>query len=293
MPRSMTTYASLKDQGEGWSCSMELRSVNSRFCDVSLRMPRWMLALEDRIRKKIQEKLLRGRIELNILLESSQIVPPGFQADVALARSFVKACKELQDELGLQGQVDLALLVTVIRDVIRPVEEDVDIERIWEIIEPFMDRLLLDAIKMAETEGKNLQKDLEKRIDKVSELIEQISTRSEEHTRAAQQAMIQRITTLLHDHEVDQDRLAHEAAILADRLDITEELVRARSHLKQFRQILSEPGLVGRRLDFLIQEIFREVNTMGSKSADAQISRHVVAIKAELEKMREQVQNIQ
>ncbi len=292
MPRSMTTFASVREYGDGWSCSMELRSVNGRYCDVILRIPKWMLALEDRIRKLVQSRLLRGRIELTMQVDPGEIAPEEFEPDVMLAKAYLRACAELSREAEIPGKLDLPLLLSTVKDVIRPKEKEIDQEEIWALISPPLHELLDRAEEMARQEGGNLVEDLRQRVNRIAGLLDAIDKRTEEHTRQAQEALINRIKALLENLSLDEARVAQEAAILADKLDITEERVRVRSHIGQFLSMLESDGLVGRRLDFLLQEIFREVNTMGVKSADVEISTLVVEIKAELEKMREQIQNL-
>lgn len=292
MPRSMTAYASVRDRGDGRSCFMELRSVNGRYCDVVLRIPRWMAALEERIRRLVQAELLRGRIELTIQVDFGDLVPFGFEPDVPMAKAYLAACERLARETGLSGGIDLPALIGTLKDVIRPEEREVDQEEVWRLVAPILKSLLQKARRMAEEEGRNLAADLRKRVERIAGLLDAVDERAGEHLLSAQQALVSRIRELLGKTPLDEARMAQEAAFLADKLDITEERVRARSHLRQFLSLLESDGLVGRKLDFLLQEVFREVNTMGVKSADDKISRLVVEIKSELEKMREQVQNL-
>ncbi len=292
MPRSMTTYASIKKYGSGWFCSMELRSVNGRYCDVSLRVPKWLVPLEDRIRKTVQSRLLRGRVDLTIRLDMGEMAPVDFEPDTNLAKAYVRACRQLSSDAGLSGDMDLTTLLSNLKEVIKPREREVDPDQFWETISEPLEELLDKAVAMSEREGENLADDLIKRLNEISAMLDSIADLEGEHTRQAQEALIARIQKLLEGQALDQARIAQEAAILADKLDITEERVRADSHIGQFKSLICSNGLVGRKLDFLLQEIFREVNTMGVKSADAKISSLVVDIKAELEKIREQVQNL-
>jgi len=290
--RSMTTFAKVHQEGDNWSVAMELRSVNSRYCDVYVRMPKWMGELEDRFRKMVKERLERGRVELFIQFEASDMEPTAFKADEGNAKAFMDAAREIKHSLGLSGELDIGQFLIVCREAIRPVENEADISVVWQRVEPALIELLEKAVAMASEEGANLTDDIKKRLTLVEKMLEQIEGRAEVHTREAQIALRDRITQLLGDLPLDENKIVTEAAILADRLDITEEIVRAKSHLKQFRRYLEHGGAIGRRLDFLLQEFFREINTMGSKSADQEISRLVVEIKGELEKIREQVQNL-
>ncbi len=292
MVRSMTTFAKVHREGDNWSVAMELRSVNSRYCDVYIRMPKWMIELEDRVRRKVKECLERGRIELGVQFEAADLETNAFEADMATSKTFFEAASQIKKGLGLPGELDIGRFLYVCRDAIRPVETDADLEIVWQRIKPALLELLDKAVEMSSEEGANLVRDLEKRLMFIEKGLEGIERRAQEHTKEAQKALRERVQQLLEDLPLDENRIAAEAAILADRLDITEEIVRARSHLAQFRKYLSQGGAIGRRLDFLLQEFFREINTMGSKSADQEISKLVVEIKGELEKIREQIQNL-
>lgn len=292
MLRSMTTFARVEYAGDGWSSALELRSVNGRFCDIHIRLPGWMNPIEDRIKKLAQERMIRGRIDLNIQHEDSEATRSVFKPDLELGRSYLDAVKSLADGLGLEGTLDLPTLLCSLGDVITVQEQGPDTEKAWERIKGQLEELLDKAIVMSATEGIALEKDLESRLSLVEQWIEDISRRKEEHLKKAQQALKDRIQSILRDLPADEGRLAQEMAVLADKLDITEEIVRVRSHIEQFRKFFAKEGSIGRKMDFLLQELFREVNTMASKSSDSLISYLVVEIKGELEKMREQVQNV-
>jgi uncharacterized protein (TIGR00255 family) len=292
MLRSMTTFARMEYTGNSWSCALELRSVNGRFCDVNIRLPKWMNPIEDHIKKLVQERMIRGRIDLSIQHEDSEATRSVFEPDLELGRSYLDAVRSLADGLSLEGTLDLPTLLCSLEDVIIVREQGPDAEKAWERIRGQLEELLDKASAMSATEGIALEKDLESRLSLVEQWIEDISRRKEEHLTKAQQALKDRIQSILRDLPADEGRLAHEMAILADKLDITEEIVRVRSHIEQFRKFFAKEGAIGRKMDFLLQELFREVNTMASKSSDSLISYLVVEIKGELEKMREQVQNI-
>jgi uncharacterized protein (TIGR00255 family) len=209
-----------------------------------------------------------------------------------LGRSYLAAVHELAQGLGIDGSLDLSTLLTVLRDVIVVKEQAPESGELWNWIEPALEQLLDGAEAMARSEGTALERELESRISGIEGLVGQIAARSADHLRVVQQAMRDRIQALLTEVPLDEARLAQETTILADRLDITEEIVRTRSHVEQFKVLLAEQSAVGRRLDFLLQELFREINTTAAKSSDSDISHLVVELKSELEKMREQVQNV-
>jgi uncharacterized protein (TIGR00255 family) len=288
----MTTFSRAEAAGEAWSLDVELKSVNSRFLDAHIRMPRQMSGLEDRIRKFLKERLVRGRVDLFINYESLEESSVTFRPDIALAEGYVQAARRLKMEVGLPGELEISHLLQVLRDAITAKEEPADMELLWSRLAPVLEDAVAAAEKMSEAEAANLVSDISARLDRIEALVEEIGKRAPERLEEAKSALKERISSLLDEAVLDESRLAQEVAILTDRMDITEELVRARSHIDQFRRYLDKGGEVGRRLDFLVQEIFREVNTISSKASDSSISQTVVEIKGELEKIREQVQNL-
>ncbi len=292
MIRSMTTFARSAVAGTGWSCSMELKSVNGRYCDVHVRIPRSMAALEDRIKKTIRQRLHRGRIDFSIQLEGSGSLSPSFYPDIAAARAWLTAAEKLAQELRLASRPAIADLLSSVPNVITMSQEQTDESKLWKQIEESLALLLDRATEMARREGDDLEADIRKRLEIIKKYLGEIMDRRDEHLTAAQQALNKRVLKLLDNAGMDEARLAQEAAIMADRLDITEEIVRAGSHLDRFYEYIATDEQVGRRLEFLTQELFREFNTMAAKSCDSLISQSVVEIKGELEKIREQVQNV-
>ncbi len=288
----MTTYARVEYAEDAWSSVLELKSVNGRFCDIHLRLPRWMNPIEDRIKKLVHERMIRGRVDLSIQHEGSDAQRPVFKPDLDLGRSYLNTVRSLAEGLGLECTMDLPTLLCSLKDVITVQEQGPDTEKAWERIKVQLEELLDKAVGMSVTEGATLEKDLKSRLSQVEQWVEDISKRTEERLNAAQQELKERIQSILKDVPVDEGRLIQELAILADKLDITEEIVRSLSHIEQFRRFFVKEGAIGRKMDFLLQELFREVNTMASKSSDSIISCSVVEIKGELEKMREQVQNV-
>ncbi len=291
--RSMTTYARFEQTIEDWWLFIELKSVNHRFCDVNIRCPRFLIPIEDKIRKAVQKTLIRGRVDISIQMDAGKESVPQFIPNIELTRSYIQAVKELSNSLGLEYNLDVTTLLSIVRDAITARDIERDYEQIWQVLSKGLTSALNDAVLMAEQEGKILVSSLREHLELIKRLIEDIDARRDQHLREAQAALFARIEELLGSlKELDMQRLHQEAAILADRLDITEEIVRAKSHIAQIEKILSGEPPCGRRLDFLLQELFREVNTMASKSCDDDISQKVVDIKAELEILREQVQNL-
>ncbi len=292
MITSMTTFARSSAQGDGWFCSMELRSVNGRYCDVHTRIPRGLAPLEDRINKTIKKRLRRGTIDFTLQFQGAMDETPNFLPDRAAARSWLTAAEQLAEELRFPARPDFKDLLAAMPGVIVMEQAPQDESALWERLEQPLERLLEQAEAMALREGADLERDIRNRLSIISDLLDQIDRGKREHLEAAQKALRERVEKLLQNVAIDPVRLTQESAIMADRLDITEEIVRASSHIERFLEYLDSTEPVGRRLDFLTQEIFREFNTMASKSCNSSISQAVVEVKGELEKIREQVQNI-
>ncbi len=279
--------------GEGGSWVVELRTVNSRFLDLHLRMPPGLAGLEDRIKKYLEGRLARGRVNLFIKPCGAAEPAPRLVLNRPLVREYRRVLEELRQELGISDPPGLETFLSQ-RDLVLAEEADPDLDRLWSELEPALEQCLEGVEAMRAREGESLARDLARRLDRLEELFDQVTARTPEILENYRQRLNQRIAQLLENpDQVDPQRIAQEVAILADKADITEEAVRARSHLAQFRRMLASPGPVGRKLDFLLQELNREANTMASKSPDADAAQQVVEIKAELERIREQVQNLE
>ena len=292
MIRSMTTFARSSVNGTGWSIAMELKSVNGRYCDVHARIPRSLAPIEDRIKKTIQQRLQRGRVDFFMQVEGSGSAPVRFNPDVTAGRAWLTAAEKLAQELRLSSRPTMSDLLASVPNIITMSQAPADETEQWKQLEGPLSELLDMAEEMALREGADLEADIRERLEAIRKLLEKIIARRAEHLEAAQQALKERVQKLLDLAGMDETRLAQEAAIMADRLDITEETVRAGSHIDRFFEYLTSQDPVGRRLDFLTQELFREFNTMASKSCDSAVSQAVVEVKGELEKIREQVQNV-
>ncbi|NPA93904.1 MAG: YicC family protein [Thermodesulfobacteria bacterium] len=292
MLRSMTTYAKAEASGPDWTLSLELKSVNSRYFDLHLRAPREMSGLEDRIRRYLKEKFIRGRVDLYINYETFGDAPAAFEPKLGLAKGYLEAVAELGDALGIEHRLKMSELLMLLRDAIIPKEEQIDIDTLWQRLKEPLEELTISALDMARKEGAATERDIRSRLKRIEELAAQIEARAQENLALQQEKLKERILSRLSDMQLDEQRLIVEAAVLADRLDINEELVRLKSHISQFYKYLEIDEQIGRKLDFLLQEIFREVNTITSKSCDSVISHLVVEIKSEVEKIREQLQNI-
>ncbi len=292
MLRSMTTFARREAAGPDWNLGLELKSVNSRYFDLHFKAPREFSPLEDRIRRYLKQNLARGRMDLFIQYESFEEASASFRPKIGLAKGYLEAVERLGKAIGIHPVISMGELLTLFKDAISAKEELADVDSLWNRLRTPMEELVESALQMALKEGKATEEDIRKRLKRIEELAARISVRSTESLKEQERKMRERIISRLDDLPFDEQRLIQEAAILSDRLDINEEIVRLESHISQFYKYLETEDLVGRKLDFLLQEIFREVNTITSKSYDSTISHIVVEIKSEVEKIREQLQNI-
>lgn len=292
MLKSMTAFGRASGELSGRPLTIEIKSVNHRYLDISVRLPRRYALFEEPIKKKVAAQFSRGKIELLLQVNGNLSRVQGLELDTELASTYYKLLGRMKEEFNLTGEIDLPLMASF-KDLLLVKEEEIDAEKDWRVIEGVLHQAMDSIEQMRTIEGKALARDLLKRLDLLSSLSNDIQNHIPEVIREYGDRLRTRIKTLLQDIKVDEGRLAQEIAIMADRSDLTEELVRMESHIDQFRELINMDGPAGRRLDFLIQEMHREANTIGSKSGDAFISHKVVDMKYELEKMREQVQNIE
>jgi uncharacterized protein (TIGR00255 family) len=288
----MTGFGSASGQWAGRTVTVEVKSVNSRFREVVTRMPKVCAPLEEAVKKQVAARLERGRVDLWVQLDDRAAGPPAVRVDYELARVLAERLNELRERLGLTGAVTLEHLLSL-GVVGREEEPAPDLKELGDALEALVRAAVEALVAMRESEGRNLGQDMDRRLTVLADLNEKVR----EAAAGAPEALLIRLTARLAELgaglAVDQARLAQEAALLADRADITEEVVRLGSHLTGFRRLLDSPDPIGRRLDFLLQEMGREVNTMGSKAQDLGVTGLVLDMKAELEKLREQVQNIE
>lgn len=293
MANSMTGFGRGEASGKGYQFAVELKSVNHRFFEASIRLPRNMLSFEERIRKLLQTKIQRGRIDVFVNVKETEEKKRLVKVDKELALSYDKTLKELALALKAPYRTDIYRLVTL-PEVLDVEDEEIDLEHIWEILCSAVNEALNGYNTMRQVEGEKLVKDLLKRLDRISIIKDQIATFSDSMVSDYQGRLRDRIQLLLSENTVlDEARLANEVAIFADRVSITEELVRLQSHLDQGWHTLQGEDPVGRKLDFLVQEMNREINTIGSKANNISIAQLVVEVKSELEKIREQIQNLE
>ncbi len=295
MIRSMTGYGRAEGFLGGRKYIVEVKSLNHRYLELSLRMPANLAPLELEVKKKINEQLVRGRIDVTIRRENQAGTEEArpLEMNLSLVKNYHDLLTRLKEQFGLRDEITLDMLAGL-KDVFVPMElpED-DVNTVWEGLAVVLNEALDALTMMRQKEGSALCEDLESRIALIDGYLGEIEAGIPRNVQEYQRRLADRVRELLDGMPVEEARLCQEVAIMAERSDITEEIVRFRSHIGQFLEMLKSREAVGRKVDFLLQEMNREVNTIGSKSSDAQISRHVIAIKSELSKLREQVQNIE
>ncbi|HBB18058.1 MAG TPA: YicC family protein [Syntrophus sp. (in: bacteria)] len=294
MIRSMTGYGRAETVLAGRKFAIEMKSVNHRYLEISLRLPGMLMPLDTEIKKRIGERFSRGRIEATVRVDSNGNAEDSgrLALNLPLARNYHDLLCQLKKELQLGDDISLAMM-TGLRDVFVPTESVQDPAVLWEGLSKALDEAMGTLTEMREKEGESLQRDLTARLFLIDAVLEAIAGRAPQVVCEYQKRLGERIRELTGGVTLDESRLLQEVAILAEKSDITEEIVRFRSHIGQFTDLLTSGDSSGRKIDFLIQEMGREINTIGSKSGDAGISRNVIEIKSELAKLREQVQNIE
>ena len=293
MIKSMTGYATAEVIDGDVSISTDIRAINSRHLDLVLRVPANYLGLEEKIKALINRKIARGRLEVRIQIKDSVEGTVAFEIDWPRARGMCAALNQLTNKLGFKNDLTIDNLLSV-GGMIRPADAVNDTDGMWQTVKACLNRALEDLETMRCKEGDFIAEDLSERLNFIESCLTEIKIDSANLIERYQERLRERITVLTKETvEIDAARLAQEAAYLADRSDISEEIVRAQSHIEQFRQIMhaEEPG--GRKLNFLLQELHREFNTSGSKIGHAETAHKVVEVKAELEKIREQIQNVE
>jgi len=292
MIRSMTAFARAESKGREEPWSVEIRSLNHRYFEFSLKTPPFLYAMEERIRAMVQGKLKRGKISVTVSQNNPEGRAEALSLDREAVRFYIAAMNRLKKEFKLSGDLSVKDLLGLPK--IFSVEKFAkDPDREWGTLSRILNQALERAIRAKEREGKKLRKDMEARLSLISQAVKRVEKLTARSMTRYRDRLTERLEQLIADKGMDQNRLSLEVAYLAERSDITEEIVRLKSHLGLFRTRMSQSAEIGRELDFLCQEINREVNTLGSKSQLFEISTEVVLMKRELEKIREQVQNIE
>ena len=292
MIRSMTGYGRAENMANDRRFVVEIKSVNHRYNDISIKLPRSMNGLEDAIRKRIMEEIARGKTDVYITFETFSTDDIIVKVNEALAEAYVEKINELKMQYLLSSEDTLGL-VAKFADIITVERVQEEEEILWETLLPALDGAIEKFVQMRQKEGNALAEDILKKRKHIQYLVGLIKERSPLVVEQYQQKMQSRLNELLETVEIDQQRIVQEVAIFADRSCIDEEVIRLESHLVQLQEILSHGGQVGRKLDFLVQEMNREANTIASKANDIEITRNTIELKSEIEKIREQVQNIE
>ncbi len=292
MLKSMTGFGKAEGETSLGRVIVESRSVNHRYSDLSIKLPKRLAVFESRIKEMIRSEVSRGRIDVLVRLDTTGEGRLQLSVDLHLAEQYYKALQTLKEELHLREEITLGLLAGA-KDLITAKEETEDVELYWQEVAPVLKQSFKAMDEMKRWEGELLAKDLQQRLERIRGEMDNIKQQFPSRLNAYWNRLHERLRSFLGDAEVDYPRFQQEVAFLAERTDITEEIVRGESHLVQFDVLLKSVDPVGRKMDFLLQEIHREVNTISSKANDAEISQRIVEIKSELEKIREQVQNIE
>lgn len=290
---SMTGYGRGDFENENYRITAEMKTVNHRYCDIIIKMPKKLISLEERMKALIKEKINRGRVEVYINYDEIEKNEYRVSPNFAVLDQYHNALLEIKGKYDIKDPVSLSLL-SKYPDALDVTYEETDQEAVWVVMEAALNRALDSVVAMREVEGEKLKEDVISRIEMLKDMLSSIEALVPEIVQGHKSKMIERIRELLDGEiEVDQDRIIHEVAVYADKTSIAEEVVRLLSHFDQLRHFLDKGGNVGRKLDFLVQELNREVNTIGSKSPDIDISNYVIEMKSEVEKIREQIQNIE
>ncbi len=293
MIKSMTGYGKAAFKNEVLSISIEIKSVNHRFLDISVRMPHAFLEYEDSIRKLVRTYIKRGKVDVFVTIESDVLFEKQVHVNYELLESYLSALSQIKKLHNLSSALSLEHVLQL-PDLFSIAEKETNAFALDDVLADTCSAALQKLVLMREKEGEMLQRKIVKNLENVQQSLHHIKMRSEELEQTIRQRLHERMNELLRDKmEIDESRIVMEAALISERMNIQEEIARLESHCEQFDSILKEENPVGRKLDFLIQEMNREMNTIGSKGNDLFINREVVQMKSELEMIREQIQNIE
>ena len=292
MLKSMTGYGRREAVTDGKKILAEIKSVNHRYSDYNIKVQRHLGFLEDRIRKYVSSYITRGKLDIYLNVENFETADKEIRLNKEIAKNYIDVLHELRDEFGLKDDITVS---NVARnpDIFQTERVEEDEEQLWNTVKIVLDGALGDFVAMREREGGRIEKDLCERIEYMRTLVKTIDERSPQTVQEYSDRLYEKIKEVLDGREIDEARILTEVAIYADKVAVNEETVRLTSHFAEFDNIIGSGEPAGRRLDFLIQEINREVNTIGSKASDIEIAKTVVTLKGEIEKLREQIQNIE
>lgn len=292
MVSSMTGFGKCTELINGREITVEIKSVNHRYFEFSARVPRAYGFLEEKLKSFVQKRVARGKVEIGVFIVNIETSDTKICANEEVAKGYIEALRSLCEPLGVTDDIRLSS-VARFPDVFSVTREETDEDQLWIDVASVAEKAVAAFSEMRLQEGQNLKNDLSNRLVTIETLVSKVEERSPERVREYRERLYQKISEVLQNTAIDESRIVTEAAIFADKIAVDEETVRLRSHIGQFREILELDEPIGRKLDFLIQEFNREANTIGSKCQDAEGARVVVDIKSEIEKIREQVQNIE
>lgn len=293
MVKSMTSFGrASSEEGDKYLFTVEMKSVNHRYLDVNIKMPKSLIALEEEIRKLIKETLLRGKVDVFINFKRYSNGEGIAKLNLKLAESYYECLKKLEFELGIKNDIS-TIQIARFPEVVTIIEEEDSIEEMWQEIKPLIQEALRRMKDMRVLEGEKLKEDILMKLSSIESLVKSIDEISKEVPKHYKKKLEERLQVILDGVDIDETRLALEVAILSDKASVDEEITRLHSHIEQMRKTFDSKGPIGRKFDFIIQEMNREANTIASKSNDIDMTNLVIEIKDLIEKIREQVQNIE
>ncbi len=291
MLKSMTGFGRAEKLIETFDIKAQIKSVNHRYSDFNIRMPKCYSFLEDKIRMRASEYISRGKIEININIDQKESDDREITLNMPVAESYLKALRQLS-ELGIQDDVRVSTL-SKYSDIFNIEYKEVDEDEIWKMIDSVLTEALEEFVKMRQEEGLRLEADIDFHLTEIEKYLEKVEELAPQSVENRRQRLLTKIQEYLDDAQIDHSRIVQETAIFADKVAIDEETTRLHSHINEFRKAIKSDKPIGKKLDFVIQEMNREPNTIGSKCNELEITRNVVEIKSEIEKIREQIQNIE
>lgn len=292
MMKSMTGYGRSQQIINGRDISVEIKSVNHRFFEFSARVPRVYGYLEEKLKSYVQSMVSRGKIDVNVTVFTLEGQDSQVEINRSLVKGYVEALRGIQEEFGLKDDLSLSA-VARFNDAFTVRKAVEDEEAIWNDVQQVAAKAIASFIEMRSLEGERLKQDLKKKLSAIADIVSQIELKAPQTVVQYRERLTCKMQEVLADKNIDEQRILMEAAIFSEKIAVDEEIVRLKSHLKQFAAFLEKEEAIGRKLDFLVQELNRETNTIGSKAQDIEITQYVVDIKSEIEKIREQIQNIE
>ena len=292
MIKSMTGFGRERCVNEKREILVEIRSVNHRYFEFNARTPKAYGYLDEKLKELLKTNISRGKVEVSVFIYNQEGVNAQIEINKELVKGYLDALRGSADELGLKDDLSLSKIMRL-PDIFNVVKQIEDEETVWNEVKEVAQSAFEKFVQMRIVEGEKMYADIVSRLDYLEQAVGKIEEQSPNVTKAYQERLYAKIKDVLENYDVDEQRIVTEAAIFADKTAVDEETVRLRSHIAQFRELINSDEPVGRKLDFLVQEMNREVNTTGSKSQDLSITRLVVDMKSEIEKIREQIQNIE